>query len=354
MPVTILAFALIFSAVVFVHELGHFVVAKLAGVRVDEFGIGYPPRLLRLGKRGDTEYTINAIPIGGFVRVLGDETPEDPRSLARKGPWLRGAFLVAGPAMNVALAVVLFATSLTLGVLTPVGGPGMGVYAVAPGSPAAKAGLRVGDTILEVDGTPVNSVASLHAVVAVRLDREIALKVSRNGEVLAEAVRLVPRSVHPQGQGAMGIAIGEPLGRIAYPPWEALWLGLQRTGWTVLSIIGGLVAMVRGYIPADLTGPIGIAQMTAEVARSGAVQLVEWTAFLSINLFIINLLPIPALDGGRLVFVALEIVRRGRRIDPRKEGFVHFVGIVLLLALFLVISYFDLVRIVQGTPLPGP
>jgi regulator of sigma E protease len=354
MPISLLAFVLIFGLVVIVHELGHFAVAKLAGVRVSEFGLGYPPRLLRIAKRGDTEYTLNAIPIGGFVRVLGDENPTDPRSLARKGPWLRGAFLFAGPAMNVALAVLLFAVSLMMGMLTPVQGPGIGIYGVAPGSPAATAGLQPGDTILEIDGTPVNSVDTLHALVNARLDQEIALTIRRNDQVLPEPVRLVPRSVHPQDQGAVGIVIGDPLARVAYPPWSALWLGLQRTGWTLVSIIGGLVAIVRGSAPPDLTGPIGIARMTAEVARTGLAQLVDWTAFLSVNLFIINLLPIPALDGGRLVFVVLEIVRRGRRIDPGKEGLVHLVGIVLLLALFLVISYFDLVRMVQGTPLPGP
>ena len=122
----------------------------------------------------------------------------------------------------------------------------------------------------------------------------------------------------------------------------------------MLAIVGGLVAMVRGQIPPDLAGPIGIAQMTAQVAKSGLVMLIEWTAFLSVNLFIINLLPFPALDGGRLAFVGLEILRGGRRVDPKKEGFVHLVGIVMLLALFLVISYFDVIRVVQGSRFPGP
>ncbi len=353
MPVTILAFVVIFSVVVFVHELGHFLVAKLAHVRVQEFGFGYPPRLLRIAKVGDTEYTINAIPLGGFVRVAGEDDATDPGSMARRGPWVRGAFLTAGPAMNVILAAILFGVSFVTGVLTPVAGPGVGVYEVAAGSPADKAGLRMGDTILSFDGQPVNSVEGLLSLVDAHLDREADLVVSRNGRQLPGPIKLVPRSVHPASEGAMGIAVGEPLARVSYPVWEALWLGLKRAAWTVLAIIGGLVAMVRGAIPAEVTGPIGIAQMTGEVAKSGLAQLVEWTAFLSVNLFIINLLPIPALDGGRLIFVGLEILRGGRRVDPQKEGFVHFVGIVVLLALFLVISYFDVTKLVQGGRLPG-
>ncbi len=354
MPVTIVAFVAIFSIVVFVHELGHFLVAKLAGVRVEEFGFGYPPRLLRIAKRGDTEYTINWIPIGGFVRVTGEQDPADPRSLARKSAWLRGAFLLAGPAMNVLLAVLLFAISFGMGVYMPVQGEGAGVYEVVPGSPAAKAGLQTGDTILAVDGQTVHTVTDLQRLVNARLDREVALSVSRSGKPLPEPVRLVPRSVHSDKEGAMGITTGDPLVRVSYPVGQAVWLGFERAVWTVLSLIAGLVAMVRGQIPADLTGPIGIAQMTAQIAKSGFVQLVEWTAFLSVNLFIINLLPIPALDGGRLVFVGLEIVRGGRRVDPQKEGLVHFLGIVLLLTVFLVISYFDVVRLVQGGRFAGP
>jgi len=354
MLVTIVAFLVIFSVVVFIHELGHFAVAKLAGTKVEEFGFGYPPRLLRIAKRGDTEYTINAIPIGGFVRVVSDDNPTDPRSMARRSPWVRGAFLLAGPFMNVVLAALLFALSFAMGVLMPVKGPGVGVYEVALNSPAAQAGLQVGDTILAVDGQAVNSVPDLQQRIQARLDQDVALVIQRNGKVLSQPIHLVPRSVHPENEGAMGIVTGDPLQRVSHPIWQAIGLGLQRTGLTAVSIIAGLVAMVRGEVPADLTGPIGIAQMTAQVAKSGLAQLVEWTAFLSINLFIINLLPFPALDGGRLVFVVLEILRGGRRIDPQKEGVVHLLGIVVLLGFFLVISYFDLARLVEGARVIGP
>lgn len=351
---TILAFVIVFSIVVFIHELGHFSVAKLAGVRVEEFGFGFPPRLLRLGRRGDTEYTINAIPIGGFVRVVSDDNPDDPRSLARKSAWVRGAFLLAGPAMNVVLAALLFAASFMMGVLQPaMDKPGVGIYEVAAGSPAATAGLRLGDVILAVNGEPVNTPEALVKVINAHLGEEVALTVEREGAELAAPVRLVPRPNPPPNEGAMGVRTGPALERSRYPLGRALLLGLQRTLDTVLLMLGGLAAMVRGQAPVDLAGPIGIAQATGQVVRSGLVQVVEWTGFLSVNLFILNLLPIPALDGGRLIFVGLELLRGGRRVDPQKEGLVHMVGIVVLLGLFLVVSYFDLIRLVQGVQLPG-
>lgn len=352
--VTIVAFLLVFSVVVFVHELGHFAVAKLSGVRVEEFGFGYPPRLLRIARRGDTEYTINAIPIGGFVRVAGDENPDDPRSLTKKSAWVRGAFLLAGPVMNVVLAVVLFAASYMMGVLEPTTGPGVGIYDVAAGSPAAGAGLRLGDVVLAVNQEPVNTPEALQQMINAHLDQEITLTVSREGARAPLVVHAMPRSDHPPDQGALGVHTGPPLRRAAYPAGQAIVLGAERALGTVVMMVAGLAAMVRGLAPVDLAGPIGIAQATGEVIKSGFVQVVEWTAFLSVNLFIINLLPIPALDGGRLVFVALELVRGGRRIDPRKEGLVHLVGIVVLLGLFLVVSYFDLLRLVQGVQFPGP
>ncbi|MGQ9683254.1 MAG: M50 family metallopeptidase [Anaerolineae bacterium] len=350
MPLTIIAFLAIFGIVVFVHELGHFVVAKLAGVRVDEFGFGYPPRLFRLFKRGDTVYTVNAIPIGGFVKVAGDDKPDDARSMARRSPWVRAAFLLAGPAMNLGLAALLFAVTFMLGVPAP----GVGILEVEVDSPAARAGLQVGDVIVGVDGRRVVMPSDLQALIEERLGREVALTVRRGGQELSEPLRLVPRAQHRPDQGAMGVRIGMPEERVSYPLFSALGLGLQQALFTVVAIIGGLVAMMRGAVPADLAGPIGIAQMTGQVARSGLPQLVEWTAFLSVNLFIINLLPIPALDGGRLVFVGLELLRGGRCVDPQKEGVVHFVGIVLLLALFLVISYFDVQRLARGVSILGP
>lgn len=343
-----------FSIVVFIHELGHFSIAKLAGVRVEEFGFGYPPRLLRIAKRGDTEYTINAIPIGGFVRVAGDEDPDDPRSLMKKSVWVRGGFLAAGPAMNVLLAVLLFGASYMMGVLQPVTGPGVGIYDVAAGSPAASAGLRLGDVILTVNDAPVDAPEALLQAVNAHLGQEITLTVRREGVELPQPVRVVPRPDPPANQGAMGVRTGPPLARRAYPFGRAMVLGAERALGTVVMMVDGLSEMIRGRAPLDLAGPIGIAQVTGQVVKTGFVQVVEWTAFLSVNLFIINLLPIPALDGGRLVFVGLELLRGGRRVDPRKEGLVHLVGIVVLLGLFLIVSYFDVLRLVRGMQLPGP
>jgi regulator of sigma E protease len=355
--IPILAFIIIFGVVVFIHELGHFVVAKLSHVRVEEFGLGFPPRLVRLFKRGDTEYTINAIPIGGFVRLAGENDASVPDSMANKSPWIRGGVLAAGAFMNVVLAAALFGLSFVMGVLTPVQGPGVGIYDVSPNSPAEAAGLRLGDTILAIDGNPVNNPSDLTAYVKAHVGQPVLLTMSRDQKTLPEPVRVVPRAVQSDKEGSLGVSIGDPLARARFPIWQAAWLGLQRAYLTVVATVAGLVAMIRGLFHGqgapDLTGPIGIAQITAQVAKSGFVQLIEWMAFLSVNLGVVNLLPIPGLDGGRIIFVVLELLRGGKKMDPAKEGIVHLVGILALLVLAVVISYFDVVRILQGGRIPG-
>jgi len=199
----------------------------------------------------------------------------------------------------------------------------------------------------------VNTPEALQEAVNARAGREVVLTVQRQG-VQLEPIRLVPRTSPPPSEGAMGVSTGPALTRLAYPFFQSLWLGLQRAVNTVLLMVGGLVAMVRGLAPVDLAGPVGIAQATGQVVRSGFVEVVEWTAFLSVNLFILNLLPVPALDGGRLLFIGLELIRGGRRVDPRKEGLVHMLGIMLLLGLFLVVTYSDVMRLVRGVQFPGP
>lgn len=341
----------VLGLLVFVHELGHFVTARLNGIRVDEFGFGFPPRLFGV-ERGGVIYSINAIPVGGFVRIYGEngENPDEPYAFGAKKPWQRALVLAAGSAMNVLLAILIFAgLAMTVGLPNP---QGAAVSAIAPGSPAQAAGLRPGDELVSIAGTPIRSVDDVAAVVARSLGREVPVVVERGGE--RRTVRLTPRANPPPEQGAIGIGLSAArVIQEKYGPVEAIPAGVRYTLRTIVSFVTGIGDLITGRLRggAGLAGPVGIAQLTGEVAQqgNGAVNLLSLTAFLSLNLFLVNMLPLPALDGGRLVFVLLEAIRR-KKIAPQREAFVHAVGMMMLLAFLIVISFFDVRRIIEGTP----
>lgn len=337
-----LAFVIVFSLLIFVHEFGHFIVAKSAGVQVSEFGFGYPPRLLTLGTWRGTRISLNALPIGGFVHMAEDD-PTVPGSLALKSRSVRALVYVAGALMNVLLAVVLYSITYTIGGLEPVDGPGVGIYEVAISSPAEQAGLLPGDTIISIDGQAITSAEQAGDLIQAAAGQTVVLTVRRDGELLPD-ISLIPRVNPPQGEGAMGVGLGPPLARVAYPVWRAIPKGIVATYNTVLNIYYSIQTMIQRQLPFQVTGVVGIYEMTRTVAKTGITQLLDWTAFLSINLFLVNLLPLPPLDGGRLVFVLLEWLRGGRKIAPEKEGLVHAVGMALLLVLFVVIAVADVMR----------
>ena len=351
---TIIAFLLVFSLLVFVHELGHFTVAKLTGIRVEEFGLGYPPRLLTIARRGDTEYTLNAIPFGGFVRMLGEEDPSHPASFASKSKLVRATDLLAGPLMNVVLAFLLLIGVGLLGFDIPIGS--VAIIGVAPGSPAAEAGLQEGDTILSIDGLTVRNTYELSRYTRERLGEEVTLSVKRGEETMP--VRLTPRREPPANEGAMGVMIQtvDIVGadKLRYSLWEAIPMAGRMVGDVIATIFFGVAGMIQGVIAPDITGPIGIAAVTSEIAKSGLVVLMRFTAFLSIQLAIFNLLPFPGLDGGRLAFIALEALRGGKRVTPEKEGLIHLVGLAILIGLMLIVSYQDIARLLSGQPILPP
>ena len=337
-----LSFVLVFGVLVFVHELGHFTVAKLSGVQVDEFGFGYPPRLMKLGTWRGTAITVNLLPIGGFVRMSEDD-PSEPASLARKGRGTRALVYVAGALMNVVLAVMLYSITFMLGSLQPVDGPGAGVYVVTPGSPAEQVGIMPGDTIVTIDGQSIDDPQQAVDMIGARVGDPIEVVVRRDGALL-EPIVVTPRTNPPPNEGALGVALDEPLGVRTYPMWEAIPLGIRATWGAVQSLFYGIQAAIRGQLPFQVTGVIGIYHITTEVAKTGLVRLLEFTAWLSLNFFLVNLLPLPALDGGRLIFVVLEWVRGGRRVSPEKEGLVHAIGMLVLLALMVVVTVADYMR----------
>jgi regulator of sigma E protease len=341
---TLLTFLAVLSLLVFAHELGHFVMAKRAGIKVQEFGFGYPPRLFGV-KIGETVYSINLLPLGGFVKMLGENaSPGDPQSFASKSKTTRAVVLAAGSAMNLLLVPLLFSAALVVGEPVPCDGCGrVQIYGVQPGSPAAVAGLQEGDIFVSVAEQPIHEPDDVRRAVRAAGEREIEVVVQREGQ--ERHLRLTPRTL-PDGRIMIGIALGPEYVTVRHPVWEAIPLGLVRTGETIRLFFHGLAQVVTREAPAELAGPVGIAQMTGRAAQAGLTYLLHFTAFLSLNLAIFNMLPIPGLDGARLAFVALEGIRGGRRVNPQVEGIIHFVGLMLLITLMLFVSYNDVRRLI--------
>jgi regulator of sigma E protease len=343
MMLEFLAFVAVFSLLVFIHELGHFMAAKRSGVVVHEFGFGFPPRVARLGTWRGTTFSINLLPLGGFVRMAEDD-PSEPNSLAAQSRTTRLFVMTAGALMNLFLAAFLFSVSFMFGTLTPVEGrPGVGIYFVAPDSPAQEAGLRPGDNILSIGGETIEEIED--AVVLIRRNAGEATEfvIERDGG-RRMTLTITPRLDPPENEGALGISLDLPLARRSYPVWEAVPMGVRTAVNTVISIVGAIRAAIFRELQLEVTGVIGMYAMAVEVVRIGFVELIQYAATLSVYVFAFNLLPLPALDGGRVLFILLEWVRGGRRVAPEKEGMVHAIGMILLLVMFVVISVVDYVR----------
>ena len=348
--ITVIAFLGILAVLIIAHEFGHYITAKAAGVTVEEVGIGFPPRLLSF-KCGGTIYSLNAIPLGGFVKMAGEEDPRVPGSLASKSIPARLLTLSAGSLMNLLLPLLLFSVAFMV--------PHNIVYGqvqvdeVAANSPAARAGIVAGDSILEINGKQVNSVGDVQRGIQLNLGQAVSLLIQHADDTVEE-VRAVPRWQPPEEEGAIGVAVrtvSPTVVRQSYPFWQAIPMGVRECIDTFVLFKNGIISMIIGSVPTTLAGPVGIAQLTGEVAQAGFSPLLEFAAFLSINLAIINLLPLPALDGGRIAFVLLELVRRGRRVSARVEGMVHMVGFAMLITFLLLITYQDIIRIVSGESL---
>ena len=328
---------------VFVHELGHFVTAKLSGITVREFGFGYPPRLFGVTFRG-TIYSVNLLPLGGFTRMAGEDGTEaaaqEPGSFASKSKRTRTLVLAAGSLMNAILAPLLLTAVFMIGAPTPTGR--IIIDQVQAGTPAATAGLQQGDVVTQVQGHPVSSLDEFQNQIHFRLGQPTTFTVQRSGQT--QDITLTPRVNPPPNQGSIGIAIEAELANRQYPIWSAFGLGVQSAWFTFTAIWEGLFQVVQRTAPADFLGPVGIAHVTGQVAHLGVTALLQFAAFLSINLAIVNLIPFPALDGGRILFVGIEAAR-GRRVNPRTEGFVHLLGMVILLAFVALISYHDLLNL---------
>ncbi len=353
MWITIISVLGVFIVLIIAHELGHFITAKASGVKVEEFGLGLPPRLFGV-RRGETLYSVNAIPLGGFTKMAGEEDPEVPRSLASKGIGTRLLVLSAGSLMNLLLPILLLSIAFMVPhsmITEPVA-----IKEVAPNSPAAAAGIEAGDVIISINEKPVRNTGDLHRYIYLYLGQEITL-LTEHGDSTKE-VQLIPRWEPPEDEGAIGISLdidaimsNQTIFSQRYPFWEAIPLGVSTCMETFVLFKNGIISMIIGATPVEFAGPVGIAQLTGEVVRAGISPLLIFTAFLSINLAIINLFPLPALDGGRIVFVLLEWVRRGKRVSAKTEGLVHYIGFALLMAAIVIITYRDIIRIIAGESL---
>lgn len=327
----------VFGLLIFIHELGHFGVAKFFDIRVHEFALGFGP-VLGSFKRDETRYSLRAIPLGGFVRMAGMEEAdmEDPRGFNRRGLVPRALTLVAGPVMNFLLAVVLYAIFFGIrgDAITPV------VEAVIPGMPAAQVGFQPGDRVLRIDGRPVGIWSDLVEAVRLSGGRTMVFEVQRGGDV--KRLEVAPS---PTGEEQSPYRIGLAPVRTPLPPGRAVMEGVRQTWDISVTWFSAVGQMITGRMKAELSGPLGIAQVISEQAALGFLPLLGLAGFLSINLGMFNLLPIPALDGSRLLFLLIEAVR-GRRVDPQRENMVHFVGFVLLIGLMIWVAYQDFVRLV--------
>lgn len=347
--VALLAFLVILLVLVLMHEAGHALAAWASGCRVEEFGFGFPPRLF--GKRvGETLVSVNALPIGGFVRIAGesDEKNDDPRSFVRKSRAVRALILAAGVLANLLLAVVVFSVVLVLGVDLPVEGEARAVenrrvevLEVRPTPILTAAGLLAHDVLVAVDGTTVRDAQDAARRIRGFEGSELSLTVRRG----KDRHPLLLRFSAPKAKGEIvGIGLLD-VGTFRVPWYRAPAEGIRMTGRTIRATGTGLAELVRSAVferraPSDIAGPVGIASLTGVVAKRGFGSLLEFTGILSVNLAVINALPIPALDGGRLFFLLLDALGI-RRFRGRPERLAHTIGFVLLVMLLALITLND-------------
>lgn len=357
MFLTIIVFILILGLLIFVHEFGHFIMAKRAGIKVEEFGFGFPPRIFGI-KKGETIYSLNFLPIGGFVKIYGEEgKPTDKqsskdsdkeRAFYNKPIRTRAVILVAGVTMNLILAAFLLSIGYYLGLPEVVDdqandltGARVQITQVVFDSPAGQAGIKMGDIIVQF-----NKVIDLQEFVEAHKGEEITIVIQRGDKILEKT--LVPRVKPPAEEGPLGIALARTA--IVYYPWyRALIMGITSTvnlTWFIIVALGSILwqLIITGQLAIEIAGPVGIFSLTGQAAQLGFIYILQLTALLSINLAIINAFPFPALDGGRLLFLAIEKIK-GSPVSQKVEKFAHTAGFVILILLMIAVTWRDVVRV---------
>jgi regulator of sigma E protease len=359
--VTILTFIIILGLLVFVHELGHFLMAKRAGMKVEEFGFGFPPRIFGI-KKGGTIYSINWIPLGGFVKILGEngDTSEEG-SFGTKGFWARFGVLIAGVTMNIIFAWLLIAIGMTVGLPTAIGegdtlpanahvGPAqVSILEVRDDSPASAAGFKIGDSIFKINGQELSSIEQTQELTKENAGKPTEFEIHRGNEVFNKTV--TPRVNPPSGEGALGVALSS-VAKVSYPWYSSAYRAVGATvnlGVATIAAFGQIIVQWIHHEPVSqaLSGPVGIAVLTRDVAQLGLIYLLQCTAVLSINLAIINAVPFPALDGGRILFLVIEKLR-GKKMNPQAEGYANAIGFMLLILLMVFVTIKDVNHYSEG------
>lgn len=355
MLTTILALIVILGLVIFVHELGHFVTAKKMGVAVEEFGFGYPPRIFGI-KKGETIYSINWLPLGGFVKIKGEQgnSKDDKDSFAHKKIWQRTLILSSGVIMNILLAGIILSIGFYIGLPSVISNDlptdkirdqKIQIVSIASGSPAEQAKFEVGDTLKSIDGVQFNKVEEVQEFNKERLGQTVLVAISRGDELIEKEVTL--KEVDEKDAGKLGVGLVET-GIISYSWYRAIWEGFRSTVFLTWQIIVAFYELLKNLIitqtvPADIAGPIGIAVLTSRVTQLGFIYILQFTALLSINLAILNFIPFPALDGGRVFLLLIEKIRR-KALNQKVESIIHTTGFFLIIAFLVVISIRDVSR----------
>ncbi len=356
MILTIIVFILILGLLIIAHEFGHFIVAKLSGIKVEEFAFGFPPTIWKK-KKGDTVYKINALPLGGYVKMLGeDESVEKPRSYSIQPPLKKVAVVVAGVVMNMILAWFLLAIGFSVGMAPilssaqSVGGTviktSVIVADVKADSPAAKIGLRAEDQINYIADQTGQKVSigqgtDLTAFTTNHKGQRITVGFTRGGQEMTATTVLSSDQTQPLGVAAVDNSI------VRVPVYRAPWVALVETGKIfklTFDFIGGLLRniFVKGQVSQDVGGPVAIYMYTGIAVKLGVMAVLQFVAILSVNLALINILPLPALDGGKILFIILRRIMGRYFIKEHIENYIHLVGFILLIALLVLITFKDI------------
>jgi len=342
---TIVIALIIIAILILAHEWGHFTAARRIGIPVHEFSLGFGRKLFSW-RKDEVEYSLRLIPLGGFVRMAGEEPGDmdNPNGFNHRRPWEKITVSFAGPFMNFILAIFIFIyTFAVIGVAQPMDEAVVGE--VLKGKPAAMAGLESNDRILSINSTAVSSWNDfVNYIKQNPVGAPLDIEINRKGETR----HLTLTSIQDETSGKPIVGVYPQVEFEKQGIGEAVKLGFIQTYQMTVLLLGGLGMLFTGAASAsDLAGPVGITNMVGEAARGGMVYLLGFSAFLSINLGIINLLPIPALDGSRMVFALVEAVRK-KPLDPQKEGFIHWLGFVFLMLIIVFATYNDIVRLFKG------